>query len=183
MPRAESDDYNTLLDTNGDRVWRLIIRILGEDGADAADCFQQAFADFVTRARRSKDIRSGGSLLIRIATARAIDVIRRRVRERGRTQELDQRLLASRRAEEPSLRAETVELLDDLRAALAELPERQSTAFVLTQIENVAPEDAAKAIGVTVAHLRVLIHRSRAALRTRLESHKPVGECHYDYSE
>ncbi len=180
MAQPNVDECDAVLGADGQPVWRLIVRILGEDGHDAADCFQQTFVDFVTRRKRANDIRNRRALLLQIGAARAIDVVRRRIRERGRTQAVDQHKLASRRDCEPGLRAEADELLDDLRAALAELPERQSTAFALTQIENVSPDRAAQAMGVTVAHLRVLIHRARAALRERLESHKPVGETRYE---
>jgi RNA polymerase sigma-70 factor (ECF subfamily) len=176
MADPKFDESDAVLGADGQPVWRLIVRILGEDGHDAADCFQQTFVDFVTRRKRANDIRNRRALLLQIGAARAIDVVRRKIRDRGRTQAVDPRMLASRHDCEPDLRAEADELVDDLRIALAELPERQSTAFVLTQIEDVSPDGAAQAMGVTVAHLRVLIHRARTALRARLESHKPVGE-------
>lgn len=176
MPRRESDEFSAVLGAEGQPVWRSIVRILGDDGHDAADCFQQAFVELVSRQKRCNDIRDVGSLLKRIAAARAIDMVRQRIRDRARTEDVDQRLIASRREFEPGVRAAAGELLDDLRAALAELPERQSIAFVLTQIEDMTHDEAAVAIGVTVTHLGVLLHRARVALRARLETHKPVRE-------
>ena len=108
----------------------------------------------------------------RIAVARAIDAIRRRVRERGRTSIVDVDATAS--IDDDA--AEASELLEDLRAALAELPEQQATAFVLTQIEGESHGDAAIALGVTANHVGVLVHRARATLRERLEFHRPVKE-------
>ena len=63
-----------------------------------------------------------------------------------------------------------------LRNALAEIPASQLAAFVLTQIEDMPHDEAAVAMGVTVNHVGVLLHRARAALRERLESHKPARE-------
>ena len=126
--------------------------------------------------RRSNDVRDVGSLLKRIAAARAIDVVRRRIRDRRRTQDTDESLLASSRDDEPDARAEAGEMIDDLRAALTELSEQQSAAFVLTEIENMSREEAAAAIGVTANNLGVLLHRARTALRERLGSHRPFRE-------
>jgi RNA polymerase sigma-70 factor, ECF subfamily len=176
MPKRESDEFDAVLDQQGKSVWRLIVRILGNDGPDAVDCFQQAFVDLAQRHRRSSDVRRAGALLKRIAASRAIDVVRRRIRDRSRTHELDSAVVASHRNFEPDARAEANEFLDSLRDALAELPEAQSAAFMLTQIEDISNEDAAAAVGVTVNHLGVLLHRARATLRERLESHKPVRE-------
>ena len=176
MPRPDAAEYDAMLADQGNYVWRLIVRILGDDGHDAADCFQQAFVELASRKKRSNDVRHAESLLRRIAAARAIDTVRRRIRDRRRTQDSDVALIVSRRDFEPDARAETGELLDDLRVALSELPEQQSIAFVLTQIENMRHEDAASAIGVTVNHLGVLLHRARAALRERLGSHRPIRE-------
>ena len=176
MRQPESDAQDAVLRDHGASVWRLVVRIVGSDGHDAADCFQQAFVELASRQKRSNDVREVGALLKRIATARAIDVVRRRIRERARSPASDVTLVASRRELEPDARAEMSELLDALRAALSELPKPQSEAFVLTQIEDVPHDKAAEVIGVTVDHLRVLLHRARAALRVRLESHKPVRE-------
>lgn len=173
MPRA---DFDAMLTDQGDDVWRLIVRVLGDDGHDAADVFQQAFVELAARQRRSGDVHNAAALLKRIATVRAIDVVRRRMRDRRDTSDTDEALIAARRDCQPDTRAEAAELLDDLRAALTELPDAQAAAFVLTQIENMTNINASAAIGVTVGHLGVLLHRARVALRERLESHQPVRE-------
>lgn len=176
MEQSEPDAFDEVLREHGQSVWRLIVRVLGSDGHDAADCFQQAFVELAARHQQSRNIRNAGSLLKHIATARAIDAVRRRIRERGRSQNLQEALVPAHRRFEPGTQAEAGELLEDLRTALGELPERQAAAFVLTQIEDVSYEEVAEALGVTVNHLGVLLHRARAALRERLESHRPLRE-------
>jgi RNA polymerase sigma-70 factor (ECF subfamily) len=174
MEQAVADEWGEVVREHGNSVWRLIVRVLGEDGHDAADCFQQAFIELMARHKRLKDIREAGPLLRRIATVRAIDAVRRRIRQRGRSQELQATRIASHARFEPGAQADAVELLDDLRIALAGLPESQAAAFVLTQIEEMPRDQAARALGVTVNHLGVLLHRACAALRERLASHRPV---------
>lgn len=174
MPKPESTDFDRVLEQHGESVWRLIVRMLGNDGPDAVDCFQQAFVELVQRHRRFNDVRQAGPLLKRIAANRVIDVTRRRIRERNTTQDVGDAIIASQRTLEPDVRAEASEFLECLREALAELSETQAAAFVLTQIEDVSNEDAARAMGVTVNHFNVLLHRARLALRDRLESHRPI---------
>lgn len=172
----ESDEQEEILRMHGDSVWRLIVRILGNDGPDAADCFQQSFSEFYSRQFRSNDVRNAGALLRRIGTARAIDVVRLRIRDRARTSASQADRMASPRKFEPEVQASEQELLDDLRAALASLPVQQAIAFVLTQIEELSNESAANSIGVTVGNLGVLLHRARTALQMRLQSHNPLPE-------
>jgi RNA polymerase sigma factor (sigma-70 family) len=176
LPNVMPHEFDTMLTDQGDHVWRLIVRILGDDGHDAADVFQQAFVELTARQRRSSDVRNAAALLKRIATARAIDVVRRKIRDRKTTHDTDEALIAARKQYQPDARAEAGELLDDLRAALTELPEQQSAAFVLTQIEDMSHVEAAAAIGVTANHVGVLLHRARATLRESLQSHSPLRE-------
>lgn len=175
MPRPTSEEFDVLLRDEGPSVWTLVVRLLGSDGHDAADCFQQAFVELVARAR-SRDVRAAGALLKRIAAARAIDTVRRRMRDRRRMQVASEAMLATPSGDEPRALAQTNELLDDLRAALAALPERQSAAFVLTQIENLPHDQAAVALGVTANHVGVLLHRARTALRSKLAAHQTQRE-------
>lgn len=176
MEQTGPDAFDEIVCEHGESVWRLIVRVLGSDSHDAVDCFQQAFVELVSRHKQSKDIRKAGALLKRIAAARAIDAVRRRIRERGRSQNLQETLIPAHRRFEPGTQAEAGELLEDLRTVLGELPEPQSAAFILTQIEDVPHEEAARALGVTVNHLGVLLHRARTTLRERLESHRPLRE-------
>ena len=176
MHRLTAAECDELLQAEGNSVWRLIVRMLGDDGHDAADCFQQTFVEFVARRKRSGDVRNAASLLKRIAAARVIDVVRRRIRDRGRIENIDPALIPGRAEFEPETQAGTNELLTDLRLALVDLPVRQSTAFAMTQIDDVPYEEVAAAMGITVRHLRVLLHRARIALCQRLKAHDPRRE-------
>jgi RNA polymerase sigma-70 factor (ECF subfamily) len=174
MEQTEPNAFDEVVREHGQSVWRLIVRVLGSDGQDAADCFQQAFVELLSR--HKQEIRNAGSLFKRIAATRAIDAIRRRIRERSRSQDLQESPVQAHPRFEPGTQAEADELLEDLRNALGELPELQSAAFVMTQIEDVSHEEAAGALGITVNHLGVLLHRARATLCERLESHRPLRE-------
>jgi xanthine dehydrogenase iron-sulfur cluster and FAD-binding subunit A len=61
MPADHAPDVDALLAEQGRYVWRLIVRVLGDDGHDAADCFQQAFVELAARKKRMGDVRDAGA--------------------------------------------------------------------------------------------------------------------------
>lgn len=176
MQEQPGNYMQVVLRDQGNLVWGLIVRILGNDGDDAADCYQQSFFELASRRAGANDIRQAGSLWKRIAAARAIDTIRRRIRDRERAGLAGEMQVVTNPEKGPAAQAQDSELLDDFRAALATLPEVQASAFLLTQVDDLSNQDAARVLGVSVNHLGVLLHRARVSLRARLESHNPVKE-------
>lgn len=176
MQELPDNQFQVVLRDQGDLVWGLIVRILGNAGGDAADCYQQSFFELASRQARLNDIRQAGSLWKRIAAARAIDTIRRRIRDRKRARFVGDMHVVTDPEIDPAARAQESELLDDFRAALATLPEVQASAFLLTQVDDFSNQDAAQVLGVSVNHLGVLLHRARVTLRARLESYNPAKE-------
>src|SRR5262245_50244770 len=75
-------DWEAIVREHGRAVWRTAWRVLA-DHADADDCLQEAFVDAVELSRR-QPVRHWGRLLTRLAAARALDRLRRRLREAGR---------------------------------------------------------------------------------------------------
>ena len=70
---------------------------------------------------------------------------------------------------EPARKAETDEFSAALRRCLDALSSGVARAFILRDMEGVAPKDAAEALGVTQGHLAVLLYRARLRLRRCLE--------------
>jgi RNA polymerase sigma factor (sigma-70 family) len=56
----------------------------------------------------------------------------------------------------------------DVRRALASLPENQRAALVLVDWIDMDTEEAARTLGITPGNLRVRLHRARSALRDAL---------------
>jgi len=90
----------------------------------------------------------------------------------GRRYEAEVRTLAPASAR--SAEAEAIELEEKARAraeldrALAEINPRYRRVVELRLIEDRSRDECAALLGVTVAHLDVLVHRALAALRTRM---------------
>ena len=115
-----------LLQVHGQSVWNVIVRLLGDDGHDAADCFQQTYLQFAAQADQKPPVRNPSALLKKIAAARAIDLIRRRIRERGRTTVAEPDSLPAQKSFSPEAVLAEEELREALRFALTELPPDQA---------------------------------------------------------
>jgi aminoglycoside 6'-N-acetyltransferase I len=73
-------DWDTIVPEHAPLVWRTAYRLLGNE-ADAADCFQEAFLAACRKAT-SGPVLNWAGLLRTIATARALDRLRRRTWQR-----------------------------------------------------------------------------------------------------
>lgn len=161
-------DWDGIIDREGPAVWQTVRRLLTHR-ADAEECFQETFLAALDLWRR-QPVRSPRAALQRLATARAIDRLRRRYREAGRHSDVPAGALTDS-SPSPGERAAASELLDTLRLALADLPEKQADAFCLHCLDGYSYAEAAALLGVSVDHVGVLIHRARARLREALAAH------------
>jgi RNA polymerase sigma-70 factor (ECF subfamily) len=163
-------DWDAIIRDDGPVVWRTCFRLLA-NRADADECFQEVFADAVMLARKSAgDVRSWRAMLIRLATARAVDRLRQRVRRSSREAGgMDVVALPDRRIESrPEERAENAETAQRLRVALAHLPPKQADAFCLHCLEGFSYREVSEQMNESVDHIGVLISRARAELRVRI---------------
>jgi RNA polymerase sigma-70 factor (ECF subfamily) len=154
-------DWPQLVHDYGPLVWRTAYRLLGHD-ADAADCFQDTFAAALQLSRRQA-VAHWPTLLRRLATARALDRLRRRYRERagGVTEAAD----AAAPGPGPVERAEGAELAGRLRDALTHLPPREAEVFCLRCVDDLSYDAIADQLGLSANAVGVLLHRARGRLK------------------
>lgn len=76
----------------------------------------------------------------------------------------------------PAERLEGAELLDQVRAAAAALPERQRLVFVLRDVEGWSAAEVADALELTEGNQRLLLHRARGKVRAALDAYLSDGE-------
>ncbi len=117
---------------------------------------------------RREPVRDWASLLRHLATARALDLLRARCRERGRVEPLAEPAAALSRDAGPSQIAEAAELAERLRTALAELPRDQAAVFCLTCLDRLSYREIAERLKLTTNAVGVLLHRARGRLRELL---------------
>ena len=166
-------DWQIIIDKHGPAVWQTSYRLLGNH-ADAADCFQETFLSALKFCRRQR-VRNFPGLLARLATARAIDQLRRRCRRSlSETDPADWADLHSTNPC-PVEQAQQKELTGELRKSLSKLPQQEAQAFCLRYLNDMSYREIANELGIKANAAGVLLHRARAKLRESLEL--SIKEC------
>jgi RNA polymerase sigma factor (sigma-70 family) len=142
---------------------RNFIRRRVADPRDAEDILQDVFSELVEANQLLMPIDHLSGWLFRVARNRIIDLFRKRKPESLEFEDL----LPSRDAGPDALMARTA-LLDELEAAIAELPPEQRDVFIAHELDGRSFKDMAAQTGVSV---NTLLSRKRYAvlhLRERL---------------
>ena len=158
---------------------RNFIRRRVPNEAEAEDILQDVFYELVEAYRLMKPIEQVGAWLFRVARNRIIDVFRKKrpealeaqsVRENESGEPLTlEDLLPSPNAGPEAEYARSV-LLDELDAALEDLPDDQRDVFVAHEIEGRSFKEIAAETGVSVNALLSRKHHAVLHLRRRLQS-------------
>jgi RNA polymerase sigma factor (sigma-70 family) len=155
-------------------IWKRV-----PDQADAEDILQDVFYEFVETYRLAKPIKQAGAWLFRVARNRIIDLLRKRkpqaltnhpmaIAEDGEELGLED-LLPSPDADPESAYARSV-LLEELDAALDELPEEQRDVFVAHELEGRSFNQLAAETGLSLNTLLSRKHYAVLHLRQRLQA-------------
>jgi RNA polymerase sigma-70 factor, ECF subfamily len=163
-------DWDAIVGQHGPLVWRIAYRLLGNH-ADAGDCFQETFLSAWLASRR-RGVENWGGFLQTLATARALDRLRQRLRRAGRGGggQLGDGAMVACPVPGPAEQAEAQELSDQLRHALASLPPKQGEAFCLHYLEEWSYQEIGRHLGIGSNAVGALLHRARARLRETLDS-------------
>jgi RNA polymerase sigma-70 factor (ECF subfamily) len=156
-------DWNGILEEHGPMVWRIAYRLLGR-ADEAQECLQETFLSALRVVQRD-GVKSWGSLLRHLATARALDQLRSRIRRQqheGNGAALD--TAADHRAD-PVQIAQEAELASRLRDALGQLPPREGEVFALRFFEQMRYREIGKVLGLRSNAVGVLLHQARERLR------------------
>jgi RNA polymerase sigma factor (sigma-70 family) len=143
------------------------------DSGDVEDLLQEVFFELVEAVRLLQPIEQVGAWLFRVARNRIIDRFRKRRPEASRDISIDDdafdfyELLPSREAGPEAMFTRAV-LLDELDAALDELPDEQREVFVAHEIEGRSFKELAAETGVSINTLLSRKHYAVVHLRRRL---------------
>ncbi len=160
-----SDATAVALETNMRRMFRLIYRIVG-NVPDAQDLTQEAVLKALRRRGQLKDDRKAVQWLNRIAVNTALDFVRKR--RRIVFEELD-RALPDRappyKGESPEQRVLRGETRAWIEGGLRLLSERERTALLLRDFEEMPAREVASVMGCTTATVRSHIANARVKFR------------------
>lgn len=110
-----------------------------------------------------------------IAHNRAVDAIRRQVRRSGREVAVSEYPETSE-ASPANLRTETYGDAEALKLAVADLPEGQRKAIEMLKFRELTLKEASAESGMSVAALKVAVHRATKTLRLRLGERGDRGD-------
>jgi RNA polymerase sigma-70 factor (ECF subfamily) len=177
LRRQDPGAAEALVAAYGDRVYRLAIRITGNE-QDAEEVVQDALWTAARKIDMFKGESAFGSWLYRITANAAYQKLRTR---HGRRLEISWESLLpvfddqgqhaavpgdwSARVEEPALQTELRTVLTD---AINDLPTDYRTAFLLHDVEGLSNPEIADALHISLPAVKSRVHRSRLFLRQRL---------------
>jgi RNA polymerase sigma factor (sigma-70 family) len=176
---AEQDQR--LTETIGREQGRLrnFIRRRVADQADAEDILQDVFYELIEAYRLMKPIEQAGAWLFRVARNRIIDAFRKKKpeplsaekvpdAENGDSLSLEE-MLPSPEAGPEAAYARSI-LLEELDAALDELPAEQREVFLAHEFEGLSFKEISAETGVSVNTLLSRKHHAVLHLRRQLQS-------------
>lgn len=172
--KGDLEAFNALVTRHERAVYSVCLRML-RDASLAEDATQDAFI----RAWNSIDSFRGGIVrpwILRIATNRTYDILRAQARRPA--QSLDAQPFESEpdwtsqtdAVEHPESFAARGELSSYLESALAELPDDQRLAIILSDVQGYAYDEIAAVMDVAVGTVKSRISRGRSRLRTVLQN-------------
>ena len=160
------------------RLWNFIRRRVANE-SDAEDILQDVFYELVQAYRLMKPIEQVSAWLYRVARNRIIDRFREKrpaastdapvaFAEDGEEMRLEDLLPSPEAGPEADFARRVV--LEELDAALEELPDEQREVFVAHELEGRSFKALAAETGVSANALRLRKHYAAAHLRERLEA-------------
>jgi RNA polymerase sigma-70 factor (ECF subfamily) len=171
IAKGDQKAFQQLMQRHLARTVRLAARILGSTGA-AEDVAQEAFIRVWKHAQAWESPEKAGAKfttwLYRIVLNLSID-------EKRKNRFADIEKIPELEDETPGAQ-QNIERREQSRRvqhALAQLPERQRSAFVLCFYEDCSNKEAAEMLGISVKALESLLVRSRRTLRDALAAERP----------
>src|SRR5205823_9531549 len=159
---GEADAYAALVERYGGRVFNIALRITGD--ADAAnDCAQEAFVRAFRALHQYDPTLPFGPWLYRIATNASLNYVQRWHAHETPVEEFpDPPEPEAAGPEAAALRREAV---DEVLAAMAELPAHYRAALTLRHMQQLSYQEVADALGIPLGTVKTHLHRARAALK------------------
>ena len=139
--------------------------ITGERDA-ANDCAQEAFIRAYRALHQYDPTLPLGPWLFRIATNASLNYVQRWHAHESPVEELPES--PEEPEEGPEATAVRREELEEVVAAMAELPPAYRAALTLRHMQQLSYQEVADALGIPLGTVKTHLHRARAALRTRL---------------
>ena len=164
---GDRDAYRLLVRRYGDTLHGHALRMTGSPD-EAADLVQRALVKGFKKLRTCREPERVGAWLFRILANLCKDHVRS---PRRRDVSVGRLAGTLRSASDPVSDAEDAEIRTRVWSALEALTPEQREAFVLKHVEGRSYEEIAAVMDLSVASLKMRVHRAREALRGLLEEY------------
>lgn len=177
LHRGDRYACNELVEQFGDKIYNVALRLTDHPN-EAEEILQETFIKACKGVEDFEGRSSLGTWLYRIATNNSLMHLRRRqtptvpIDTLAEDEEMEVR---PHQLHDWHWEPEAVTLTDELNAVMDEavesLPEKYRAAFVLRDLEGLSTKDAAEALDISPANLKVRVHRARLLLREYLAAY------------
>ncbi|HWR32200.1 MAG TPA: RNA polymerase sigma factor [Chitinophagaceae bacterium] len=174
LRNKEEAAFKYLVDTCKDRVYNTALGIV-QNAEDAEDVAQEVFIQVYRSIHSFKGEAKLSTWLYRIATTRALDLLRSRKSKKrfGMLQRLfgetNEPVFELPDFNHPGVALDKKENAAKLFKAIARLPENQKAAFILNKMEDLSYQQVSEILKTSVPAVESLMHRAKQNLRKILE--------------
>jgi len=178
LRNGDETAFKFLVDTYQDRVFNTAIGIV-QNAEDAEDVAQEVFIQVYKSIHGFKGESKLSTWLYRIATTRALDLLRTRKSKKrfGFVQRLfgegNEPLHEIPDFNHPGIALDQKENAAKLFKAIGQLPDNQKTAFTLHKLEDLSYQEISEVMKTSVPAVDSLMHRAKQNLRKILEKETP----------
>lgn len=174
LKEGDETAFKYLVDTYQERVYNTAIGIV-QNAEDAEDVAQEVFIQVYRSIHNFKGESKLSTWLYRIATTRALDLLRSRKSKKrfGLLQRLfgegNEPVFEIPDFNHPGVALEKKENAAKLFKAISQLPENQKVAFTLHKLEDLSYQEVSEIMKTSLPAVESLMHRAKQNLRKILE--------------
>ena len=162
---GDADAYEALVERYGGRVYNIALRITHDPDA-ARDCAQEAFIRAYRALHQYDPAYPFGPWLFRITTNASLNLVQRAQSREITVEELPEDPEPPDAG--PELTAVRKEEVEEVLAAMAELPPPYRAALTLRHMQQLSYQEVADSLGIPLGTVKTHLHRARAALKAKL---------------
>ena len=170
--------FEVLMRRHNQRLYRAVRAIL-QDDAEAEDVVQQAYLNAYRHLDQFDGRAQFSTWLTRIAVYEAL-ARRRRVRGTPTTSEHGLAETAASPSPDPERQAYVKELSVLMESALAGLPDRYRSVFMLREVDGLSTAETARHLRISEGTVKTRLHRAKGLLQRRLHAVTPAGAFSFD---
>lgn len=165
LRRRDPAAFRAVFEAYSDKIYRLAVGIL-QNETEADGVVQDTFMRLIEKIETFKGKAKVGTWLYRVA----YNLCQDRLRQRGRTQSLEQiraeiPLILTDWSQTPQAALQSAELTALLTTAIDQLPMTYRAVLILRDVDGLSTRESADILNISPSNVKVRLHRARLQLR------------------